>query len=191
MSCNKNRPIVTGPPTPDSTFTDTRDGQEYTFRHIGSQVWMTQNLNYAAAESWCYDNNIDYGNLYGRFYDWNTALNAAPPGWHLPTDAEWTTLTDFLGGESKAGGAMKATVSWESPNTGATNNSGFNGLAGGALTNAGSFYYMGKISVWWTSTENFLGPNIVFIRNLAWDKANVERSWHYKDNKYSIRCVRN
>jgi len=78
------------------------------FRHIGTQVWMTKNLNYAPASgSWCYGNNTDSCAVYGRLYDWNTALTVAPSGWHLPNDAEWQILIGYLGGSNVAGGKMK------------------------------------------------------------------------------------
>jgi len=78
------------------------------FRHIGTQVWMTKNLNYATASgSWCYGNNTDSCAVYGRLYDWNTALTVAPSGWHLPNDAEWQILIGYLGGSNVAGGKMK------------------------------------------------------------------------------------
>jgi uncharacterized protein (TIGR02145 family) len=122
-------------------FTDSRDGQVYKWVKIGNQVWMAENLNYETPNSWWYDNNSANGDIYGRLYTWAAAMNGesssnsvpsgvqgvCPDGWHLPSDAEWTVLTDYLGGESVAGGKMKeaGTVHWNSPNTGATNSSGF------------------------------------------------------------------
>jgi len=112
-------------------FTDPRDGQVYPYKKIGTQVWMTKNLNYAAAGSLCYDNSPANCNIYGRLYDWNTAQTVAPPGWHLPSEAEWTILLNYLGGNLVAGGKMKTTTGWNSPNEGATNSSGFSALPAG------------------------------------------------------------
>jgi uncharacterized protein (TIGR02145 family) len=98
-------------------------------------------------EKYCYNNDIANCNIYGGMYEWNEAMQydttegaqgICPDGWHIPTDAEWTTLTTFLGGESVAGGKMKEAgfAHWYSPNTGATNESGFTGLPGGAAAAA-------------------------------------------------------
>ena len=115
------------------TFTDPRDGQTYNTVEIGSQTWFSENINYAMTDSWWYDNSSANGDIYGRLYKWYPALTACPSGWHLPTDEEWTILTDFLGGENVAGGKMKevGTTLWDSPNNGATNESGFTALPGG------------------------------------------------------------
>ncbi len=172
----------------DSTFTDPRDGQKYPYKTIGTQVWMTKNLNYAAAGSWCYDDNAANCDVYGRLYDWNTAIKVAPPGWHLPSDAEWTTLTDYLGGESIAGGAMKSTDLWASPNTGATNSSGFAGLPGGFGFNNGAFGGGGFGGYWWSSTEN--GTSYAWNRGLGYGYASAGRDGDDKADGFSVRCVR-
>jgi uncharacterized protein (TIGR02145 family) len=151
-------------------FTDSRDGQVYKWVKIGNQVWMAENLNYETPNSWWYDNNSANGDIYGRLYTWAAAMNGesssnsvpsgvqgvCPDGWHLPSDAEWTVLTDYLGGESVAGGKMKeaGTVHWNSPNTGATNSSGFTALPGGLSYTSGDFNYLGSIGHWWSATES-------------------------------------
>lgn len=174
----------------DSTFTDSRDGQQYTFRHIGSQVWMTKNLNYAAGGSWCNDDSSGNCAIYGRLYDWNTALTVAPPGWHLPTDAEWTTLTTFLGGDSVAGGAMKetGTAHWLSPNIGATNSSGFAGMPGGFRDSGGNGGNIGINATWWSSTA--IDANFAWWRILYSYYAYVLRDISDKTYGFSVRCVR-
>src|SRR5690554_1847166 len=137
--------------TTSGTFIDSRDGNEYNWVQIGDQVWMVENLKYLpsvvgpgtgsqttphyyvygydgtnVADAKATDNYATYGVL----YNWTTAMNACPDGWHLPSDAEWTELTDYLGGESVAGGKLKetGTTHWASPNTGATNETGFTAL---------------------------------------------------------------
>jgi hypothetical protein len=97
--------------TEKGSFTDTRDGKVYKTVKIGNQIWMAENLNYEAEGSKCYDNNPANGQKYGRLYDWETAKKACPPGWHLPSDAEWQELVDFAGGKEIAGKKLKA-VSW-------------------------------------------------------------------------------
>lgn len=169
----------------DSTFTDIRDGQVYTYRHIGTQVWMTKNLNYDTTGSWCYGNNATNCNTYGRLYNWNTALTVAPAGWHLPSDEEWTILTSFLGGD---GGAMKSVTGWNSPNTGATNNSGFSGLPGG-VNDEGFFDFIGTNGYWWSSTE--LDTMYAWRLALNYYFAATYRGTRLKTNGLSVRCVRN
>ena len=122
--------------------------------------------------AWCYYNNTTAnGTTYGKLYNWyavagiynsasftNPVLRKklAPAGWHIPSDDEWTVLTTYLGGKSVAGGKMKesGTVHWESPNTGATNSSGFTSLPGGQrrLPN-GLFAYLGTMGCYWTASE--------------------------------------
>jgi uncharacterized protein (TIGR02145 family) len=171
----------------DSTFTDSRDGQAYTFRHIGTQVWMTQNLNYNAPGSGCYDNNSGNCAIYGRLYDWNSVSTVAPSGWHVPSDAEWQTLKTYLGGEG-AGGPMKATTGWILPNLCATNSSGFTALPGGFRDNRGAFGYIGSNGWWWSSTELSEGVAGIIGLGSGWCVAGVggweELYWS------SVRCLR-
>jgi uncharacterized protein (TIGR02145 family) len=115
VACKKDKP--SNPDTTgQTTFTDPRDGQTYNIVQIGNQTWFAENLNYATGNSWCYDNNDSNCNIYGRLYDWQTALTACPSGWHLPSDAEWTVLTDYLGGDTVAGLKMKNTTGWNDYN---------------------------------------------------------------------------
>jgi uncharacterized protein (TIGR02145 family) len=164
-------------------ITDARDGNKhYDAVLIGTQTWMAENLNYAASGSKCYAEGVsgvsqDSINkncaTYGRLYNWATALaNSAsssanpsgvkgvcPTGWHLPSDAEWTTLTDFVGGLSTAGTKLKAVSGW---NTGSgyiagTNNYGFSALPGGRGNSDGSFINVGNGGGWWSAMENNAG----------------------------------
>ena len=117
-------------------FTDVRDGKVYKTVKIGNQTWMAENLNYVTANSWEFDNSSTNGDVYGRLYTWEAALTACPSGWHLPSDAEWTILTDDLGGESVANEKMKSTSRWDYNGNG-TNSSGFNALPGAPATAVG------------------------------------------------------
>ena len=117
-----------------SSFTDFRDNRAYKTAEIGNQVWMAENLAYKSPTGcWAYANNENNIATYGYLYDWATAKNVCPLGWHLPSDTEWKVLIDYLGGESVAGGKMKesGTTHWESPNLGATNESAFWALPSG------------------------------------------------------------
>lgn len=82
------------------SFTDPRDGQVYKTVQIGNQIWMAENLNYEIEGSWCYDNNPEYAQKYGRLYTWEAAMKAAPEGWHLPSMAEFETLLAAVGGKN-------------------------------------------------------------------------------------------
>jgi uncharacterized protein (TIGR02145 family) len=118
--------------------------------------------------AWCYYNNVtSNGTIYGKLYNWHAVAGIhdvdpstpnkilAPQGWHIPNDAEWTTLTTFLGGIYVAGGKMKSTGTtlWNSPNEGATNSSGFTGLPGGIRSPNAQFGGIGESGMFWSSTE--------------------------------------
>ncbi len=153
--------------------------------------------------AWCYYNNSDLtGSVVGKLYNWyavagihDTDPNTpnkilAPIGWHVPTDAEWTTLTTFLGGNTVAGGAMKetGTTYWTSPNTGATNSSGFTALPGGARTSFGSYFNIGNGGIWWSSSSSdILGA---WSRSLDYNNVNINGGANNKYHGYSVRLVK-
>jgi uncharacterized protein (TIGR02145 family) len=154
------------------------DGNVYNIVTIGTQVWMKENLKTTkyndgtsitlvtdntewselTTPGYCWYNNdqSQFGITYGALYNWYTINTGklCPAGWHVPTDGEWTTLTTYLGGESLAGGKLKeaGTTHWNSPNTGATNRTGFTALPGGGRgSGSGSFNDIGNIGYWWSS----------------------------------------
>jgi len=112
-----------------------------------------------------------------------------PADWHLPTDGEWTTITNFLGGPSVAGGKMKetGTTHWNPPNTAATNESGFTALPGG-LYYDGSFLYMSSGGYWWSSTETPYSR--AWTHYIGYNYSYVYRYNNYKTYGLSVRCVR-
>jgi uncharacterized protein (TIGR02145 family) len=144
---------------------------------IGTQTWTSKNLDISTYRdgtpipqvtdptewsklttgAWCYNaNQTANGTVYGKLYNWyavHDPRGLAPVGYHIPSNSEWTTLSNFLGGNSFAGDKMKALEFWSSPNTEATNSSGFTGLPGGLRENDGSFASIGYNGVWWSSTE--------------------------------------
>lgn len=180
---------------------------------IGTQIWMTRNLNVSryrngdpipqvtdptqwsnlTTGAWCYyNNNITNGYNYGKLYNWyavNDQRGLAPTGYHVPSDAEWTVLTTFLGGATIAGGKMKASTSWFSPNTGATNSSGFTAIPGGKRGSFGPFSYIGYYGHWWTSSRDGNTPNII-IRLLNYYDTNVYVLASNSENGYSVRCIK-
>jgi uncharacterized protein (TIGR02145 family) len=186
----KNNLFISGSALlPDGVFVDSRDGQPYTFQQIGTQVWMTKNLNFDTVGSHCYNNSSTNCETYGRLYNWTTALVVAPAGWHLPSDEEWTTLVTFLGGEGSAGPSMKSVTGWNAPNTGATNSSGFSGLPGGLYDPPGFFEFIGTNGMWWSSTQ--FDTMYAWTRSLNYYFANDYRNSRDKMTGLSVRCIRN
>jgi len=191
------------------TVTD-HDGNVYNTVKIGTQVWMAENLkttkyndntaiplvtDYSEWRSlttpaYCwYDNDISNKTTYGALYNWYTVNTGklCPTGWHVPSDEEWTILTNYLG--SMAGGRMRetGTTHWNSPNTDATNDSKFTALPGGDRSNNGTFGSIGFDGYWWSATES----NAAY----AWDRlmdfyvSNVSRYDVNKEVGFSVRCV--
>jgi uncharacterized protein (TIGR02145 family) len=197
---------------PAQTVTDI-DGNVYNTIIIGTQVWMAENLkvthylngddipvvtdntgwfNLTTGALSSYNNDTNYSGIYGNLYNWytvNDSRSIAPQGWHIPSDAEWDELINFLGGENIAGGKMKetGTLHWDSPNTGATNESGFTALPGGYRSYSGGFFTMGEYGKWWSTTE----ADSVFIwaRYIAYDDAGIGRNHYRKGSGFSVRCI--
>lgn len=193
----RNIPIVFKASIRDSSnnFTDPRDGQVYPYKTIGSQIWMTKNLNYNAQGSLCYGGSSSNCEIYGRLYDWNTAINVAPKGWHIPTREEWQTLISYLGGEDVAAGKMKSITGWDSPNEGATNSSGFTGLPAGARYDDGTFSELGERTYWWSSTPSVSvinGEEILTAFNMNIEVSNTfaDEDTDLRTYFYSIRCIK-
>ena len=190
------------------------DGNEYGTVLIGNQVWMSENLkvtkykdgtaiptghsnsdwsNLSSGAYAVYDDDDVNTDTYGFLYNWYAVDDSriiAPDGWHVPTDDEWTTLTDYLGGTSVSGGKMKETGTehWSSPNTDATNESGFTALPGGYRYGNGYYYSQGYVGFFWSSTE--LSSNYAWYRLLNYNTSGVYRVSNYKLYGFSLRCVR-
>lgn len=160
---------------------------------------VTNNLDWQrlTTGAWCYYNN-DPANesIYGKLYNWyaiNDPRGLAPAGWHIPSDAEWTTLASCLGGEDVAGGKMKetGTLLWLSPNTGATNSSGFKALPGGFRDPSGFNRLAGGCG-WWSSTEATVpDPLSAWYRNIDYNGAYLGRTNSLKQVGFSVRCIKN
>ena len=186
---------------------------------IGTQTWTRENLNVTKYRNgdvipevqdktewanltigaWCYYNNItSNGIIYGKLYNWyavNDPRGLAPKGYHIPTDAEWTTLTTYLGGLSVAGTKMKSTTSWDDfifngwPNNGnGTNTSGFTGLPGGYRFFNGNFHNIGAYGGWWSSSEN--DTDSAWYRNLNNYDGYLDSYYNDKLFGFSVRCLR-
>jgi uncharacterized protein (TIGR02145 family) len=175
------------------SFTDARDGKTYGTITIGTQVWMRENLDYKTQSgSWAYENNPSNTSIYGRLYNWETANNACPLGWHLPTEYEWMTLIDnYLSGAYYAGGKLKekGIDHWNSPNAGATNEYGYTALPGGYRDINGSFYNIGNSGYWWSSTE--ISSSNAWSIYMYYKNGNADRvDRRNKKNGFSIRCLK-
>lgn len=141
---------------------------------------------------------------YGVLYNWPAAMadNASstanpsgvqgvcPTGWHLPGDAEWKGLTDYLGEISEAGGKLKETglIHWTSPNAGATNETGFTALPGGLRSYDGAFSSIGGSGRWWSATE--FNVTSAWYRDVGCNNSDVNRNYGGKGLAFSVRCVR-
>ena len=138
--------------TAGTALKDTRDGKSYRTVVIGDQTWMGENLNYQTSNSKCYGNDASNCAKYGKLYNWNDALSACPVGWHLPSNAEWNTLTRVVGG-STAGTRLKSKTGWSNNGNG-TDDVGFSALPGGNGNSGGYFNSAGNYGYWWSATEN-------------------------------------
>ena len=200
-----------------SNITDI-EGNSYKTVYIGTQQWMGENLKTSkysdgttipnitdnkqwaqlTTGAWSYYNNDAANNVkYGKLYNWyavspttNGNKNVCPTGWHVPTDAEWTVLTDYLGGESVAGGKLKevGTTNWNSSNTDATNTSLFTGLPGGYRYYDGSCGSIGISGFWWSSTED--DTYFAWTRYLYDVGGDAYRYGGDKRDGFSVRCLR-
>lgn len=180
------------------TFVDSRDDKEYKTIKIGNQIWMAENLAFKLDSGcWAYDNdekdNVeDNVETYGYLYDWEAACKVCPDGWHLPSDDEWTILTDFLGGNYEVGKKLKSEYGWRS-NKKSSNESGFNALPGGWRKYEegrfyGQYHIVGEGGFWWSSTSN--GDQKAWSRYLNYSNGQADRSYYNRKYGYSVRCVK-
>ncbi len=164
---------------------DSRDGKTYKTVKIGNQTWLAKNLAYKPSSGNYWAFNLT---KYGYLYDWETAKKVCPNGWHLPSESEWTTLTNYLGGENVAGGKLKATNTWKSPNNGATNSSGFLAFPGGFRNvDDGAFGNVGSSGRWWSATQS--SGSGAWSRKLSYRSAEVSRYNGNTSYGFSVRCL--
>ena len=181
---------------------------------IGTQIWMTRNLNVKryrngdlipqvtdptqwsnlTTGAWCYyENNTANGTVYGKLYNWyavNDLRGLAPAGYHIPSEAEWITLTNFSGGENIAGSNLKGSALW-SPIVGIinTNSSGFTGFPAGVRNYNGTFSSIGSYGILWGSNEVQPQDSMTFL--LSCDSDITFFGYANKKSGYSVRCLRN
>ncbi|MCG8308297.1 MAG: hypothetical protein MI975_12970, partial [Cytophagales bacterium] len=200
--------IVQWSDTKRGTFYDSRDRKVYDVIKIGTQIWFAENLAYGAPgkqitnaitwqnniayDGWCYYNNDSrYAFSYGMLYQWELANDVCPAGWHLPSDAEWTTLIDNQRGGSVAGGYLKeaGTTHWLAPNTGANNSSKFTALPGGLRDPSGNFVNARSTGYWWSSSEA-TSPLTIRSRIMYNNSTQVNTTKANKNSGLSVRCIR-
>lgn len=191
------------------------DGNTYPVVTIGSQCWMAENLKTSKfrdgssipevtdSEQWknqltpafsWYNNDNGNDATYGKLYNWfavEDGRGICPEGWHVPSDAEYAILTDYLGAaDDVAGGRLKeeGTTHWDAPNELASNSSGFTGLPGGMRFQEGQFDHMGKNGLFWSSRSE--STSLAFYLTLTYNSAASYRTHIYKRSGFSCRCVK-
>lgn len=183
---------------------------------IGTQIWMAANLKTTkyndgttipdvtdnttwstnTTGAYCdYSNTPTYSNTYGRLYNWYVVASTnpkkvCPTGWHIPMDEEWTTLPTFLGGESAGGGKLKetGTAHWLSPNTDATNETGFTALPAGYRDGSGTFGLLGRSGFWWSSSIS--GTTYAWYRYLYYNSSSISGGDNDQHTGFSVRCLK-
>jgi uncharacterized protein (TIGR02145 family) len=192
------------------------DGNSYNAIEIGTQLWMTKNLettkyrdgtsipNVTGYLEWgnnttgayCYYNNSSSNRtLYGMMYNWYAAENSkglCPTGWHIPSESEWVTLTTFLGDKSVAGGKLKTTGTsiWQVPNTGATNESGFSALPGGYRQRDGDFGGLKYAADFMSTTTDISNSGLIWGFSLRANDSELQAGYREKFNGLSVRCIK-
>jgi uncharacterized protein (TIGR02145 family) len=206
-------------PTPVANKMNDIDGNQYDVIKIGTTSWAQKNLDVTkfrngdiiknassdkdweeagrnGQPAWCYyDNDSENGKIYGKLYNWYAVKDTrglCPRGWHVPGDLEWTALTNDLGGKNTAGGKMKSidTTAWNSPNAGATNESGFSGLPGGYRNYVGSFLNIRSYAFFWSAAEFDYYESLAIYRDLYNFSGNVAREYLKESFGASVRCLR-
>lgn len=203
--CKKDDPKI------HTTMTD-HEGNVYNVIVIGTQTWMAENLKTTKYRNgdligttlldisnesnpkyqWAYGDNENNVAIYGRLYSWGAVIdnrNICPAGWHIPTDAEWTSLTNYLGGENVAGAKLKETGTshWVSPNPDVTNESGFTALPGGIRFSTG-FDGIGYFGFWWSTTPS--NTISTWHRFLGSSGKKIGRNAYDNVNGFSVRCIK-
>lgn len=189
------------------------EGQVYNTVQIGTQCWMAENLNVGirvngtedqtnndVIEKYCYEDDTLNCDTYGGMYKWNEVMNYStsentigicPDGWHIPSNSDYQTLADYLGGSSIAGGKIKetGTTHRHTPNYGANNLSGFTGLPGGRRSTVGSFIYITTYGNFWTSSE--YSSTQASNWYLYYYNESLSTNNAHKNYGLSIRCIKN
>ncbi|MBL7959651.1 fibrobacter succinogenes major paralogous domain-containing protein [bacterium] len=167
------------------------DGNRYHTAQIGTQVWMTENLRVTRtcdgepAVSYLPNNDSINVRIYGRLYDWHTAIRVVPKGWHLPTDDEWKILGEYLGDLGAA--KLKDSLYWHTDKN-ATNETGFSARPAGYWNENGFDNRFGLTAVFWSSTQ--VDSHFVWSRTVSAKHDTLRRAPQHPQYGFSIRCIR-
>jgi len=198
VSCNKIEPITDF----DGTLIDSRDGTEYPWVNIGTQIWMAENLKYNLSDttgSWCYNSAEGNCDTYGRLYTWEKAMIACPTGWHLPSDAEWKRLEIFTGMSASdadslgwritgsVGIGLKAKKGWNAGGNG-ENPVRFSAIPSGIFEDH-AYNFIGDLASFWSSS--FADETHAWGRGLVYHAEGIYRWKYTKTSGFSVRCVKN
>lgn len=213
-SCKNEKAVVSTIFSVTSNEVIDADGNTYHTVTIGSQDWLVENLratryqngeaipmvtggsewNNLATGAFCnYENDAAYGSAYGHLYNWYAVIdsrNICPKGWRVPTDEDWDILTSFLGGDVIAAGKLKESTAsyWDSPNVGATNESGFTALPAGYRSVKGEFHSLGSYTFFWSSTG--YAAETAWCRFFQNASDQIDRTDNYKAFGFSVRCIK-
>lgn len=169
-------------------FTDPRDGQSYRIVRIVDLTWMAENINFITADnatdsSWCYNDDADNCDKYGRLYNWNAAMKTCPNGWRLPDTTDWDYLGSVVG--INAGNTLRS-GSWHIIGN-QLDFFGFSALPGGQRYSNSEFDSVGERAYWWSATEHSI---FAHFRLIVWNSIFLEAGGTSKTAGFSVRCVR-
>jgi uncharacterized protein (TIGR02145 family) len=174
-----------------NSFTDPRDGKVYKTVKIGDQIWMAENLAYKTKNGhWVFAYDSTIRPQYGILYDWEAAKTACPKGWHLPSDSEWMTLINNLGGKDIAGLKMLTLENWSEQRQSTLNSSGFSAFPAGCMTTFDKYIQQTDVAAYyWSSSQDKDG--FVFYININFPNGQMDNKYaSQKAFGYSVRCIK-
>jgi len=171
------------------SFTDSRDGLVYKTIKVNDQVWFAENLDYKLDKSSYYDNDSINFSKFGRFYSYENAKKACPPGWHIPDTNEWLVLVNNFGGKKKAGGNLKALSDWKNSNFPSTNSSGFSVLPSGYYDIQMDKFFLNGVNATFWCFQGKDSSDQKYV-SIYYDEPSVIIIKPYKTYSLSIRCIK-
>jgi uncharacterized protein (TIGR02145 family) len=219
-ACNKyewtlDHPIVFNPETQYGCVADV-EGNIYKTIHVDNKWWMAQNLAttlfndgdsipYVVSDSewdtidksaYCWSENDQdlYGEIFGGLYNWHAVASEklCPEGWHVPSDSEWSSFIEFIGGMNSAGKKLREVglTHWTSSESKATNEFGFTAIPGGYRSESGSYWDIGSYAYWWTSTEDTVLTDWAIYWHIPYGDSTIRKKIREFRNGFSVRCVK-